>query len=420
MILLLCYFYLLLPFNFALNPTPSIDLPVVRLLIIGLFFFFVAGSLLRKRFFMNISFPILALLAWFFWGGISYMWSLDPSWSYRKIFFLANFLLFFFVLLGQKADFLRKILKWYVFGAVSIAVIAVFQSLSQIFVEPGIVLHFWTEKILPFFLGSNFSSSVATYPSLLANVGGKTYLRATGLFPDPHIFSYYVAMALPFGVLYWKKRIFLSWSHIGILFLSVGFLLSFSRGGYVAITLCFFWFLVLSFFSHKKQKIALLTVVTGIFFMAMLISPIGTRFVSSFIAGDGSRSERLELAYQAVEAIKERPFLGVGIGNYPLWVKPEAEAREPIYAHNMYLDIATELGLLGLILFLIALFGALWASFRKWYSTDDASYLAAHIALVYFFGHGFFEAPIFSIHVLPVFLLLVAFCFAKNDDREYL
>ena len=89
----------------------------------------------------------------------------------------------------------------------------------------------------------------------------------------------------------------------------------------------------------------------------------------------------------------------------------------PIYWGH---DIATELGLLGLILFLIALFGALWASFRKWYSTDDASYLAAHMALVYFLGHGFFEAPIFSIHVLPVFLLLVAFCFAKNDDREYL
>jgi O-antigen ligase len=415
---LLSYFYLLLPFSFALNPTASIDLPMVRIVIIGIFFVFLGKALLKKNLFIHFSLSSLFLLSWFLWAALSTLWSLNPDWSYRKIFFLFNFLLLFLVLLGQQEKTLKDISRWYVFGAVSIAIGALFQSFSQLFIDPGTMLRFWTENILPFFLGSNFSSAVATYPSLLVNIMGETYLRATGFFPDPHIFSYYVAMAIPLSIAYWKKSVLLSRTHLATAILFASFLLSFSRGGYVALTFSLLWFLILSFFWHKRQKRALLTIVVGLFLVVVVISPVGARFISSFTAGDGSRSERLELAWQAIEAIKAQPLLGVGLGNYPLWVKPEADPREPIYAHNIYLDIAVELGLVGLGLFLIALAGALFVSLRKWLLYKDSYYLAIHIALVYFVGHGFFEAPLFSVHILPVFLLFVAACFVNSEHHE--
>ena len=415
---LLSYFYLLLPFSFALNPTELIDLPVVRILVFGIFFLFLAQALLKKSVFVNTSPSSLALLAWFLWAALSFLWSINPDWSYRKIFFLFNFLLLFLVLLGQQEKTLKHISRWYVFGAVSIAIVAFFQSLSQLFIDPGAVLRFWTKTVLPFFLGNNFSSAVAAYPSLLVNIMGETYLRATGFFPDPHIFSYYVAMAVPLSIVYWKKGGFLSWPHLMTALLLVSFLLSFSRGGYVAAVFSFFWFLVLSFFFYKKQKLALLMIIAGFFLVGIVFSPVGARFISSFVSGDGSRSERLELISQATEAIKERPFLGVGLGNYPLWVKPEAESREPIYVHNIYLDIAVELGLVGLGFFLMGLLGALLVSLRKWLLYKDSYYLAIHIALIYFMGHGFFEAPLFSVHIFPVFLLLLAACFVKSDHQE--
>ncbi|MCW1888040.1 MAG: O-antigen ligase family protein [Candidatus Moranbacteria bacterium] len=357
-----------------------------------------------------------AFLGWFFWSTLSFVWAIDPGWSYRKIFFLINFLLLFIVLIGQKETTFKRIFRWYVGGAVGISSVAILQSLLQLVVDPGVVLLFWTEKLLPFFLGSNFAASVATYPSLLVNILGKTYFRATGFFPDPHIFSYYVAMAIPFTCLYWKKNFF-GWSRLVSLLLFLGLLLSFSRGGYVAIAASFLWFLLLIFFFEKKQKIALWIIAASSISLFALVSPVGNRFISSFTSGDGSRSERVQLAYTALEAIRERPFLGVGVGNYPLWVKPEALSREPIYAHNLYLDIAAELGLVGLSLFLIAVFGALFESFQKWKLSKDPFYLALHIALVYFLVHGFFEAPIFSVHVLPVFLLIIAACFVKSDIK---
>nr|MBP9697908.1 hypothetical protein [Candidatus Moranbacteria bacterium] len=83
--------------------------------------------------------------------------------------------------------------------------------------------------------------------------------------------------------------------------------------------------------------------------------------------------------------------------------------REPIYAHNLFLDIAVEVGFIGLFFFLgmLVLSSArlfLWWKIKK----DDWLALSLLTALVIFLAHAFFETPLFSVHVLPALLLLIA------------
>jgi len=70
-----------------------------------------------------------------------------------------------------------------------------------------------------------------------------------------------------------------------------------------------------------------------------------------------SLNERLVLAQNALALIKKRPLLGVGLGNFiPAqaeilpFVRQDVNLLQPV--HNIYLLIASETGLIGLLVFI--------------------------------------------------------------------
>ena len=81
---------------------------------------------------------------------------------------------------------------------------------------------------------------------------------------------------------------------------------------------------------------------------------------------------------------RERPFLGVGVGGYLNVVDPVAGERR--VAHNVFLSILVELGLIGLVLFLTMIF-ALLGSVR--YMEKDERVLWMLLVATYLVG-GFF------------------------------
>jgi O-antigen ligase len=302
-----------------------------------------------------------------------------------------------------------------------VALVALLQFFSQWWSSVEKVLVFWTQEILPFFLGSAFSETVANYSSLLVNISGATVLRASGFFPDPHIAALFFGMSLP--IAFWlvmesAGSVRKYWCLCtAIIFLAD--LFTFSRGGYVGLifgTSVFFLVLILRGTEWKKQIIKIGA--GAIIIAAILMSPIGLRLLSSFSSDDGSKIERVRLWQEAIEFIPLRPVAGVGLGNYPLLVKPSANYREPFYAHNLFLDITLETGLVGLFFFAGFLFlGGLYA-WRKWMQNKDLFALALFSSLVVFFTHSFFETPLFSVHILPLFLLLMAADLSLQDKGK--
>lgn len=423
---LLILYLALLPFQWALSPTETIDLPLARFLAPLLVLFWIAENLWRKRFILSFSLELFFLSAFLFWATLSLFWAENMSFAFRKILFLVSFLPLFVVFQESLKEkrLLKGLLMALVFGAATASGIALLQFFSQFIFGVEKVFTFWTQEILPFFLGGAFGAQVAAYPSLLVNLGGITVLRASAFFPDPHMCSLYLGLSLPLALyLFWQARETQSkWTPYflaPLLLILAADVLTFSRGGYAGLLgglllsggMLFFRTSILSFSFKQKFLLGLAVLILG---GGALLSPIGARFLSSFSSEDGSNVERLRLWEEGAGYIAAHPIGGSGMGNYPLAVKPSAGYREPIYVHNLFLDIASEVGLVGLFFFLgfwFLLFTKLWREAQG----KNALSVCLFLSLSIFFIHTLFETPLYSVHVLPALLFVAALASRENS-----
>jgi O-antigen ligase len=290
-------------------------------------------------------------------------------------------------------------------GGVLVSLVALTQFILQFFWSLEEVLSFWLGSVNPFFLGSELAEVVERYPSLLVNILGETYLRTTAFFPDPHTLSLYLGAILPLAYVWQRERGVVYKISFGII--SIAFLMAFSRGGYVALLITSLVGVTLLGVAPLVKYWKTFLVISSCFFVLIFSTPLGGRFISIWSMDDGSRVERIRLLQEAAGFVMEHPWLGVGIGNYPLALSSDIALDDPVYAHNLYLDIAVEQGLIGLILFLLAVTLFLREGYLNWKLTGNAYTIAAFLGLVYLLAHGLFEVPIYSYHVLAVMLLLM-------------
>lgn len=274
------------------------------------------------------------------------------------------------------------------------------------------VYKFWSDYVALPFLGKSFGASVLENSSWLVNISGHTYLRATATFPDPHMFSFFLGILLPLALglgISSKKGL---WYFLAFL-IFLADILTFSRGGYLglaagALVLVFlFWRRV-----SGKQRIFIFSVILAVGFLLIVSGPVSSRFFSSFNLKEGSNSGRLEMWGKAMVVIRDNPLIGTGLGNYPLAVDPLAAYRDPIYAHNTYLDIAVETGIpasLSWIFLLIAVIYSFWKKAKK-----DILYAGAAVSLIIFLAHSLVETGIYS----PVVLALVLIIIGINKPRQ--
>ncbi len=129
------------------------------------------------------------------------------------------------------------------------------------------------------------------------------------------------------------------------------------------------------------------------------------RITSTFDLNEGSNQGRLAIWKQALVVISQYPQ-GVGIGSYPLVVSPKTTYRTPIYTHNAYLDIASELGLVAAFVFIFML-GLAFKNFWQ-LSKINSFYVAGVASLTVFAVHCLVENPLYSVHVLPLLLIMLA------------
>jgi O-antigen ligase len=410
----LLFLFLYLPFGVAINPAEGVDLASVRVFILIIFWSWLSAGLKNKKVELNINFRTALILSFLFLGTFSIFFSENTVWSGRKLLFLFSIFPLYFVSRsvinsGEKMEVASRTL---VFGGLIVALVGIFQFLGQFFFGLEGVYAFWAKWIAPLFLGQNLATAVAKNPSWLVNISGKNYLRAVSTFPDPHMLSFYLGILAPIslGIFLKSKKLF----YFGCFFVMIlADFLTYSRGGYVGIFAGGI-FLLVFFWKKISRKIRVALVVSAVSFLLVLFipSPISERFLSSFDIREGSNQGRLIMWEKAAEVTLDNPFFGVGIGNYPLQVKPSANYRDPIYAHNTYLDISSETGIPNTIIFLALLVVSIFVSIKK--AKGNFIYLGIALGLVIFSVHSVFETGIFSPAVLALFLIVVSFSDEKN------
>lgn len=124
----------------------------------------------------------------------------------------------------------------------------------------------------------------------------------------------------------------------------------------------------------SRHRLALLAVISfgAIVAFSFMSSDMQDRYLSAFGSGGGQNAatanERLEGTKAQIQVVYHRPLFGHGLGtsaeaNYHFTTSGPYGGR-PLPAHNLYLEVAQELGLIGLVLFLIFM-GITISSFMK-------------------------------------------------------
>lgn len=248
-------------------------------------------------------------------------------------------------------------------------------------------------------------------------VGGA--LRASGPLEDPNDLAYFLVVALPplIALRLAKARIALLGAGAVI---AAGAAATFSRGGLLALSCAAAWLVVRRAVSFR----ALATTLGGLAVIALgaalLAGPALDRALAEKTYIAGTNVDTRELRWQAAaRMLADNPVLGVGPGGFRSEYaaasrNAEIDEQSPV-AHNIYLEIGAELGLLGLACFLGAVALAFVATERVLRVSDDrrpmlavqASLIAALVASTFLSEQ--YYLPIWS---------LVAVAIAADLRRE--
>ena len=217
------------------------------------------------------------------------------------------------------------------------------------------------------YLTKTFTNSYGGFgqAQILNIVTGTEDYRISGPIGDPNFYAQILVVIVPLAFFFMvtEKKLLLraaaAWS-LAVSSLSIIF--TFSRGGAIALAIVFAG-IVLYLRPRPLKVILIALLVIGVF--AVLPEQYTARMstLTELVTGETDVREEVSIRGRmsellvAWEMFTDHPVLGVGVGNYPLYYQsysrrigldPRTENREP---HNLFLEVASETGLVGLLVF---------------------------------------------------------------------
>jgi O-antigen ligase len=215
-------------------------------------------------------------------------------------------------------------------------------------------------RVMAVFTVSCAAAGIAGLVGFLAAGGG----RAAGPLEDANDFAFFLIAALPFSIVLagFGGRARLLWGAAGVV-LAVSALATFSRGGLLGMAAIAAVGVLVGALRVRVLAVAATVVVLTALTIAVVAPQVVERSLAEkeHVAGSNVTS-RFASWTIAAEMTADRPVLGHGPGAYRTealrYVPPgTADTTHLDVAHQMYLDVASELGLVGLGAFL-AMIGA--------------------------------------------------------------
>jgi len=173
---------------------------------------------------------------------------------------------------------------------------------------------------------------------------------------DANYFGVNVALCLPITFILflyakqqWKRVFFLGCLLLTLLASTLGA----SRGGFLGLLVGFFYLI-----SHSKRKARNIGVMLALLLPLLILSPNSPlrRMFRSNDSDDSGAKARLISWNIGLKMVAANPILGVGLGRYKqvgaTYDSTGEFTLKPHIAHNAYLEIASEMGLPALLVFL--------------------------------------------------------------------
>jgi len=144
----------------------------------------------------------------------------------------------------------------------------------------------------------------------------------------------------------------------------------------------------------------------------LLIPGLRERFLRSF--APGGDADRFQIWDAAVQMISAHPFAGVGVGTFMEQMPKYKELGVKFYAHNCYLQIAAETGLIAL-----AVFVSLYAlTLIRLHRTKELAAKVLTVVLVALAVILAFDTYLYSVKSAGLFWVLMGFAAGMTANRK--
>jgi O-antigen ligase len=377
-----------IPFSMAIAPAPM----NIFAGLLG-FSFLLKKIIKRQKLFINTSLNI-PFMFFFIACAISIVNSVSYQDSLRGIFRIIQYWVLFLIILEEIKDprHLRRIIIAIIFAASLLSVDAIWQVIS----------------------GRDFIRG--NLPVI--NIGIK---RATASFPDANVLGIYLSAITPLIIVlalyHFKKNKKIIISMVSLLVL-LALILTYSRPTILAIYVVF---LLLGLVKKDKILISVLIVLTVI---APFTIPRSVKDWARAVEYNPLRfmcnDDRIAIYRNTLHMIEDHPIIGVGINTFMKNYKKYKESPEYrnvvtsnyIYAHNNFLHMAGEIGILGLGIFLWLLYSLFKASILIYAKLRNALLKNVSLGLIScltaFLVNGLTESSLYYARVVMIFWYLAA------------
>jgi O-antigen ligase len=369
----------------------------------------------------NVSRETIILILFLLWIGFSIFWS---QYKLISLYRFATFLeMALFACIALKS---LKNQKWLDLALFTLIINGIFQSIlgiAQFVHNKSLGLHWLGESII--------APNIDGVAKII--IGGEKHIRAYGTFPHPNILAGFLIIPIFLILDELLKRFVLtencnqnvsrgtifstmpSWLIMfSFIILITGFLLTFSRSAFLGLIL---GLLVFGFVLRKAMPKIFRLALLGCLLLFSLCLGYFVHSNKDFISLSSTQSLQERIFYQNVarETISVHPLKGVGVGQfvfhefqkYPNFVGWQ---YQPV--HNIFLLIFSELGIFGLILFLLWIFSILEKGIEK--NSNTSLLLTSNIyyciifsfIFIFLFDHYFWDIKLgMIIFVLPTIFL---------------
>jgi len=240
----------------------------------------------------------------------------------------------------------------------------------------------------------------------------------TAAFKYYNDFGGYLILVLPLILgAFFCKKIKLSIRSFAILPLAIlaglCLALTYSRGAWVGFVagFIFLFIYILIYLANSKQRIYLpilvIAVCTLIIFVA---SPaMKERAMSILQIESAGRLGENGLWMQAISLFRHRVFFGQGLGIY-------MNIANGTYAHNCYLQMLAEIGIVGLLSFFWIIARLFRSGIRSFKESRDPLLLGLLAGIIAFLVHSFFDTNLYSLQLSVLFWGVLGLTVARSEN----
>lgn len=359
--------------------------------ILGLVVITVMSFILRCLFDKNLKFKISELGFSIILLVIIFAYSMITSFSVKSdlnVFLLTSiFILFYFVFINmiRTKKQLYGIFSIMIGAAFFVALYGIYQNFT------GGASNTWTDQ------------------ELFGDISG----RVTSTLANPNVLGEYLILLIPLSIamINLKKSIFNKFIYAGIaVTLLVCLIFTYSRGCWLGILLG-----LIIFFICADRKFISIGIIGLLTLPVILPQNIINRFTSIGNLADSSTSYRMSIWIGTIRMLKDYWFSGIGLGEevfksiYSYYSYNGITAPHP---HNLFLQLMTQIGIIGLIVFIIIIIKLYRVSIIELLKTKSKEYYFIIISIISgisaFLLQSMFDNTWYNYRIILIFITFLA------------